>query len=249
MTDSIAATDAAAPPRLAGGSVTPALRPPSARVFELPSPLPLRQCMPLVPGLPATSQRNLHLGPAVLEVEGQRHDREPALLDSPLDLVDLRAVQQQLALAAGGDIGPRRLGVLRDVHLVQPDLTVLHVGEPVDEGGAPGSQRLDLGADQDDACFPAVLEVVVVGCPSVAGDHELRLLTGHDTSLAVRPRAGPAGEAGLRRGWSPTGEGRSSVLEDLADPPASSMSRSVTTPRACVQTRNTVPSSRSSTTA
>src|SRR3954453_13594733 len=188
MTDSIAATDAAAPPRLAGGSVTPALRPPSARVFELPSPLPLRQCMPLVPGLPATSQRNLHLGPAVLEVEGQRHDREPALLDSPLNLVDLRAVQQQLALAAGCDVGPRRLGVLRDVHLVQPDLTVLYVGEPVDEGGAAGPQRLDLGADEDDASLPPVLEGVVGTCPPVARDHELRFLTGHDSILAASPR-------------------------------------------------------------
>jgi hypothetical protein len=32
---------------------------------------------------------------------------------------------------------------------VQPDLTVLYVGEPVDEGGAAGPQRLDLGADED----------------------------------------------------------------------------------------------------
>src|SRR3954453_10250261 len=192
MTDSIAATDAAAPRRIAGESVTHALQPPSDRVLDLASRLPLRQCMPLVPGLPATSQRNLHLGPAVLEVDGQRHDREPALLDSPLDLVDLRAVQQQLALAAGGDVGPRRLGVLRDVHLVQPDLTVLYVGEPVHEGGAAGPQRLDLGADEDDAGLPAVLEVVLVTCPPVARDHELRLMTGHDDSLAASARQGRA---------------------------------------------------------
>src|SRR3954451_19215222 len=193
MTDSIAATDAAAPRRLAEESVTHALQPPSARVRDLASRLPLRQCMPLVPGLLATSQRDLHLGPAVLEVEGERHDREPALLDSPLNPVDLRTVQQQLAFAAGGDVSPRRLGVLRDVHLVQPDLTVLYVGEPVDEGGAAGPQRLDLGADEDDAGLPAVFEVVVATCPPVARDHELRLRTGHDASLAARP-----GRTGVR---------------------------------------------------
>src|SRR4051794_21858249 len=118
MTDSNAATDAAAPRRIAGESVTHALQPPSDRVLDPASRLPLRQCMPLVPGLPATSQRNLHLGPAVLEVEGQRHDREPALLDSPLDLVDLRAVQQQLALAAGLHRGPRPPGAARGVQPV-----------------------------------------------------------------------------------------------------------------------------------
>src|SRR4051794_13630170 len=191
MTDRIAAPDAAPPRRIAGESVTHALQPPSDRVLYFARRLPLRQCVPLVPGLLATSQRDLHLGPAVLEVEGERHDREPALLDSPLNPVDLRAVQQQLAFAPGGDVGPRRLGVLRDVHLVQPDLTILYVGEPVDEGRATSPQRLDLGADEHDAGLPTVLEVVVVTCPPVARDQELRLLTGHDSSLAASPRAGP----------------------------------------------------------
>src|SRR3954462_4422073 len=89
------------PDRSAGESVTHPLPPPSDRLLDLARRLPLRQCVPLVPGLLATGQRDLHLGPAPLEVEGDRPDRQPAPLAPPLDLVDLRAVQQQLAFAAG----------------------------------------------------------------------------------------------------------------------------------------------------
>jgi hypothetical protein len=73
------------------------------------------------------------------------------------------------------------LGVLRDVYLVQPDLLVLYVGEPVDERGAAGPQRLDLGADEDDAGLPAVLEVVVV-----------RVCRAYEPSHSSSPKGAPA---------------------------------------------------------
>ena len=81
-----------------------------------------------------------------LKYSDSGHDREALLVDPALDLVDLGAVEQQLALAAGGVVGPGALGVLRDVHAVQPGLVALDVDEPVDERGAPLPQRLHLGA-------------------------------------------------------------------------------------------------------
>jgi hypothetical protein len=53
------------------------------------------------------------------------------------DLDDLRLVQQQLALAPRGVVGPGSLGVLRDVNGVEPDLAPLDEAVAVDERCAP----------------------------------------------------------------------------------------------------------------
>ena len=104
-----------------------------------------------------------------------------ALVDPALDLVDLDAVQQQLALAAGGVVGPGALGVLGDVHVAQPGLAVVDVHETVDERRASLAQGLDLGALQDESGLEDVLDREVVA--------RLRFCatTLRPCSLAIRP--------------------------------------------------------------
>src|SRR4051794_14739059 len=132
--------------------------------------LPLPQRLPLVVVLLAARDGDLDLRAPVLEVQGQRHDRQAALagrLGEPQDLVP---VQEQLALATGLVVRPRPLGVLRDVHALEPRLPVVDAGEPVDKGRPPGAQGLDLGAGEHQAGLDDVLEVVVVPRLAVARD-------------------------------------------------------------------------------
>src|SRR4051812_10756938 len=118
---------------VSGGSVIPSLEPAPDGLLGLPGGLPLGERVALVPRLLALGQGDLDLGPAVEEVQRERDDREPLLADLALDLVDLLAVEQQLALAPRGVVGPGALGVLRDVHVVQPGLAAVDVHEPVDQ--------------------------------------------------------------------------------------------------------------------
>ena len=89
------------------------------------------------PSLSCPWRADLDLGLAVLEVEGERHEREAALLGLGGELVDLLAVQQQLAGAARGVVGPRPLGVFGDVDVDQPRLAVLDRRRSR-RGGRPG---------------------------------------------------------------------------------------------------------------
>src|SRR5690606_26806611 len=94
-------------------------------------------------------------------------------------LLDLLAVQQQLAGTAGRVVGPRAEGVLGDVHVDQPHLPVLHRRVAVGERGTPCPQGLDLRALQHDARLVDVLDVVVVAGPLVLGDDLTPVLTWH----------------------------------------------------------------------
>src|SRR4051794_10801446 len=168
-----------------GSSVTHALQVPAEGLLLLPVGLPLGERGALVPGLLALRERDLDLRPAVLEVERQRDDGEALLADPALDLVDLDPVEEQLALAAGGVVGPGALGVLRDVYAVQPGLVAVDLDEPVDQGRAPLPQRLHLGALEDQAGLVGVLDVVVVARLLVLRDELAPLLPGHPTILSV----------------------------------------------------------------
>src|SRR5262245_59142182 len=63
--------------------------------------VPFGEHLALVVGLAAAGQGELDLGPAVLEVEPERHQREVLLVDDVAQPVDLRPVEQQLAAALG----------------------------------------------------------------------------------------------------------------------------------------------------
>jgi D-alanyl-D-alanine carboxypeptidase/D-alanyl-D-alanine-endopeptidase (penicillin-binding protein 4) len=60
----------------------------------------------------ALREPELELGPAVLEVEAQRHDRQPFLVEAGLPAEDLALVREELAVALGG--------VTEDAHGVRP---------------------------------------------------------------------------------------------------------------------------------
>src|SRR5699024_4224212 len=89
----------------------------------------------LVPFLLAAGEADEHLGMRAEEVDLQRHDREALLARLARELLDLLLVQQQLALAAGGVVGPGALHVRGDVGVVHPHLAGVHVAVAVDERG------------------------------------------------------------------------------------------------------------------
>src|SRR5262249_37954674 len=100
------------------------IRSASERPLRLAAGVPLGEDPPLVVVALAPGQPDLDLGPAVLEVDAQRDEREALLLGAPVELVDLLVVQQQLAPADGVELTPAER-VRRDVHPVQPDLALL----------------------------------------------------------------------------------------------------------------------------
>ena len=96
----------------------------------------LGQHLPLVVRLAAPGQRQLDLGPAVLEVQRQRDQRQVLLVDDVAQPVELGPVQQQLAPALGLVAGVLlRVGVDADVHRHQPRLVALEPGEGVADLG------------------------------------------------------------------------------------------------------------------
>src|SRR3954469_18366913 len=156
-----------------------ALHVPAEGLLDLAAGVPLGEVVPLVVGLLALRERERGLDLAVLEVQVQRDEREPALLDLPDQLVDLAAVHEHLALATRGVVGPGALHVLGDVHVLQPDLAVVDRGEPVDEGGPAGAEALHLGAGQRQPHLVGVEDRVVVPRLLVLGDELSPGLTRH----------------------------------------------------------------------
>src|SRR4051812_15476201 len=153
---------------LLGGALLPLRR--RDRPVRLPPVLLLAKGLALVVLLLASCEGDLGLGPAVPEVQGEGHDRVTRLLGLGLQLVDLLAVQQQLALAARGVIGPTALVILRDVSVVQPRLAPVDLDEAVGQRGAALAQRLDLGAHEDQPGLEGVDDRVVVPGLLVLGD-------------------------------------------------------------------------------
>src|SRR6478609_3444968 len=189
------------PPFDTSVSVADALEVAADGLLLLPVRRTLGDRLTLVPGLLASGERDLDLRAAVAEVERQRDDGETLLRHAAVDLLDLLLVQEQLALAPRGVVGPGALGVLRDVHGVQPRLAVLDVDEPVDQGRPTLTQRLHLGAHEDQAGLVGVLDVVVVPRLLVLRDELAPLFLRHPTILA-RARK-PIRTAGPWRPYDP----------------------------------------------
>src|SRR5215218_3151336 len=155
----------------------------------------------LVVGALAPGQAQLDLDQLVLEVDAQRDQGQAALVDPGRQLLDLLAVEQQLArpgrlvaLVAG-------MGVGRDLH-VQDDVAAVDHGVGVLERRLALAQGLDLAAAQDDPGLEGLEDLVVVAGTAVGDDRARGLAPGHPTDL--RPRSGrtcaaPAGWPGPRR--------------------------------------------------
>ena len=138
----------------------------------------------------------------------------PLALARPEQLVDLGAVEQQLArrASARGCSGCRLLE-RRDVGADEPGLAALDARVGVGQVDLAGADRLDLGAGQDDAGLERVVDREVVAGSSVEGDGRssrmewlLRTVGGWEYGRAWpgRTNAGPM-RAGVRVAYPPTG--------------------------------------------
>ena len=186
----------AEPPR--GGLLADALHGP----LGLPLGVALGEGLALVVVALAPGKGELDLRSAVPEVDPERHEGGAALREGALDLDDLLAVQEQLALADGIELFAR-VGVGQHVHPEEPELVVVDAGVGVLQVGAAFAHRLDLGAREHDPGFPRVEDVVVV--PRLAvGDDELVAAPAHRQhgtacSRTVREEC----SCGCRRGGTP----------------------------------------------
>src|SRR3954468_18273118 len=162
---------------------TPSLHVPAECPLDLPARVALGEVLPLVVGLLAAGERERGLDLAVLEVQVERDERQPALLGLADELVDLGAVHEHLALAAGGVVGPGALGVLGDVHVLQPHLAAVDGGEAVDQRRTTGTQALHLGAGEHQTHLVGVQDRVVVPRLLVLGDELAPGLTRHGPRL------------------------------------------------------------------
>src|SRR5690606_31746926 len=120
------------------------------------------QRLTLVPQLLAARGRDLDLRATADEVQLQRHDRAALLARDLGQLLDLLTVQQQLALAPRRVVRPGALGVLGDVHALEPGLAAVDRDPAVHERGAPGTQALHLGPGKRQPHLVGVVDVVVV---------------------------------------------------------------------------------------
>src|SRR6185312_4543892 len=141
------------------------------RTVDLTLALPLLGVFTFVPALLAVDQGQLGLHAPLLFIQRQGHQRAPFLANLSGQALDLAPVEQQLALAARVVVALIGEGVHADVHLVQPGLATVEIGEGVDQGHLPGADRLDLRADQHDAGFQRLVDVVLVTRLLVAGEH------------------------------------------------------------------------------
>ncbi len=128
----------------------------------------------------AAGQAQLKLRAAVAQVETHRHQGQALLLRQPGELGDLRPMQQQLARAPRLMVVPVSLVVGRDVRADEPRLAVLDAGVGLRQVDVSGSDRLDLGPGQHDACLEGVLDGVLEAGSAVDGDR----VVGHRSILA-----------------------------------------------------------------
>src|SRR5215217_7125764 len=191
----------AAPASLRRTRSAPSLHVPPEGLLHLAAGVALGHVLPLVVGLLALRERERGLDLAVLEVQVERDEGQPALLDLADQFVDLGAVHEHLALAARGVVGPGALHVLGDVDVLQPHLAVVDRREPVDQRGAAGTQALHLGAGQREADLVGVEDRVVVPRLLVLGDELSPGLTRHAPRLPGFPILAPdaAGTTSGRR--------------------------------------------------
>src|SRR5579884_3962964 len=150
--------------------VAPAPGGPADLAGCLPGGVTLGDRRPLVVAAPAPGQGEGDLGPAVLEVEGEGDEGQRLLLGTTGQLVDLPAVQEQLAgpvrIVAAETLGE---GVGGDMDPVQPHLAVLDPGVGIPQRHQPVAEGLDLAALQGDAALDGLEDVVVVAGLAVDG--------------------------------------------------------------------------------
>src|SRR5262249_41533483 len=154
------------------------LGPQQPSALALPAALLLG--LALVVQLLAAGERKLELGASLLvEIELERHERHSLALDRAHELVDLPAVQEELAHALGSMVEAAALQVFRDIGVDQPDLAAARIGVGFRDRRLAPAQRLNLRAGEREAGLEGLPDLVVEPRLAIVGDH---------TNLAVRFR-------------------------------------------------------------
>ena len=100
-----------------------------------------------------------------------RNEEYQALLtELPVQVVDLPAVEQELALAVRVHVPDPSVGVRVDVDAVEPHLVAAHEAEGVRDLAGALAEALDLGSGENQAGLERLVDEVLVTGGSVARD-------------------------------------------------------------------------------
>src|SRR5262245_23956334 len=131
----------------------------------------------LVVELLAARQRQLDLGAALgVEVELEWHHRHALSLDSGGELVDLAAVQQELARALGLVVEAARLQIFRNIGVIEPQVSFARSRVRLADARLALPQRLHLCAGERQPGLDHVTDLIVeAGLAVVGHDFEVRI--------------------------------------------------------------------------
>src|SRR5919199_512126 len=143
------------------------------RALDLAPRVALGHGVALVVGLLAAGHADLRLGPVVLEVDAQGHQRIAGALGDPGQMGDLLAMQQQLAPPCRIMVEVAALAVRGDVRVPQPGFAAFNTRIGLAQVGMSCAQRLDLAAGQCEARLVGILDEIVERGAAVHADRAL----------------------------------------------------------------------------
>lgn len=138
---------------------------------DLPRCLLLFQRFAFIVRLLPLAQADLQLDSTLFKVDASRDDRKSTLVDFTGQLEDLGVMEQELTHPRRVRwIFPTALLIGADVHVINKDFAVLDAAKGFLETDLAESQRLDLGAGQDQAGLKDIVDKIVVIRLFVAGN-------------------------------------------------------------------------------
>ncbi len=108
---------------------------------------------------------------AVPEIEFHGDDRHALLLGLDFQTLNLTLIEKKLPFPERVVIARSPGLVFRNVAVYQPSLTGANFGIGVAKGCLPFPETLDLGADENEAGFELIEQVIVVGGGAVLGNN------------------------------------------------------------------------------
>src|SRR5262249_38730390 len=140
------------------------------RPRQLATVLALALAGALVVELLALDERHAQLDARALEIDRERHDRDPLLAHLGSPGLDLPLVGQQLALAGRGRVVRVPRGDPGNVRGDEPQLAAPHQAVGLLDRALPRPQALDLGPLESDPALELLQEVVEVARLAVGRD-------------------------------------------------------------------------------
>lgn len=114
------------------------------------------------------AETNLQFGQSLLiDKQSQRNNRLTRILHLTLQLAQLLALEQELAIATHLVVGVTAKTVLGNMHLLHPQLIPLEQAIGVHQRGLRLADGLDFGAKQLDACDVAIEDRIIEGCTPI----------------------------------------------------------------------------------